>query len=70
MELPGLSAVVRAKLALLVALVLTAALVVAVGAGSARAATTVTTTVTVSGSPVLVTSQTTPPKGFRLELPA
>jgi hypothetical protein len=67
LELPGLSAAVRAKLALLVALVLTAALALAVGAGSAQAVTTVTTTVTVSGSPVLVTSQTTPPKGFRLD---
>jgi hypothetical protein len=69
LELPGLSAVVRAKLALLVALVLTGALALAVGAGSAQAATTtVTTTVTVaSGSPVLVTSQTVPPKGFRLD---
>jgi hypothetical protein len=71
LELPGVDAP-RAKLAaLLLALVVAASLAVAGLPGSARAATrtvtaTTTTTVAASDAPVLVTSQNTPPKGYRL----
>jgi hypothetical protein len=71
LELPGVDAS-RAKLAALLPAVVVAALVF-VGAlpGTARAATrtvttTTTTTVASSDTPVLVTSQNTPPKGYRL----
>ena len=58
----------RAKLAALFgALVLAVGLALLSAAAPARAAVTVTTTVTAApGTPVLVTSQTTPPSGFRL----
>jgi hypothetical protein len=72
LELPGLADGGRSKLgalllAFLLAVAVALALALGVGAGSAQAVTVTKTVTVASGSPVLVTSQTTPPKGFRLD---
>jgi hypothetical protein len=72
LELPGLADGGRSKLgalllAFLLAVAVALALALGVGVGSAQAVTVTKTVTVASGSPVLVTSQTTPPKGFRLD---
>jgi hypothetical protein len=70
LELQGLEAPLRPKLAaLLLGLLIAVILAGAVPAGASAAATvtkTVTTTVAASNSPVLVTQTNIPPKGYRL----
>ncbi len=63
MELQGLAPAARLRFRILSALL--AALLVLSGAATARAATTLSTA-TDPNTPVLVTSQTVPPKGYRL----